>query len=123
MTGVQTCALPICAKITGAYNLPSRHVVHTMKPIVADHPTRRDRALLADCYRSCLELACSHRLVSIAFCCISTGKFRFPQQEAAKIAVETVRGFLREHGAGMRVIFDVFKESDHDIYRRLLGCD
>ena len=111
------------AKITGAYNLPSRHVVHTVGPIVADRPTRRDRALLADCYRSCLELARSHRLASIAFCCISTGEFRFPQQEAAEIAVETVRGFLREHGAGMRVIFDVFKESDHDIYRRLLGCD
>lgn len=111
------------AKVTGAYNLPSRHVVHTVGPIVADRPTRRDRALLADCYRSCLELARSHRLASIAFCCISTGEFRFPQQEAAEIAVETVRGFLREDGAGMRVIFDVFKESDHEIYRRLLGCD
>lgn len=111
------------AKVMGAYNLPSRCVIHTVGPIVADRPTRRDRALLADCYRSCLDLAHSRRLVSVAFCCISTGEFNFPQAEAAEIAVDNVKRFLRERGAGMRVIFDVFKESDHEIYRRLLGCD
>ena len=93
-----------------------------MGPIVADRPTPGDRALLADCYRSCLELAHSRRLASVAFCCISTGEFNFPQEDAAEIAVESVRRFLRERGTGMKVIFDVFKESDHEIYRRLLGC-
>lgn len=111
------------AKITGAYNLPSRFVVHTVGPIVSGRPTRRDRTLLAGCYRACLELAHAHRLDRVAFCCISTGEFRFPQEDAATIAVETVRAFLKEHGVGMRVIFDVFKESDHAIYRRLLGVD
>ena len=110
-------------QITEGYNLPARHVIHTVGPIVSGALTDRHRAQLASCYRSCLSLATECGLRSIAFCCISTGEFRFPQQEAAEIAVETVRGFLREHGAGMRVIFDVFKESDHDIYRRLLGCD
>lgn len=111
------------AKITDAYNLPSRFVIHTVGPIVTGDLTLQDRALLAGCYRSCLELAFAHRLGSIAFCCISTGEFRFPQEEAAAIAVETVRSFLRERGDGMRVIFNVFKESDHAIYRRLLGVD
>ena len=110
------------AKVTRAYNLPSRCVIHTVGPIVADRPTPGDRALLADCYRSCLELAHSRRLASVAFCCISTGEFNFPQEDAAEIAVESVRRFLRERGTGMKVIFDVFKESDHEIYRRLLGC-
>lgn len=108
------------AKITGAYNLPSRHVLHTVGPIVADRPTRRDRERLAACYRSCLELAFAHGLASVAFCCISTGEFRFPQEEAAEIAVGAVRETLRAHDAEMRVIFNVFKESDHTIYRRLL---
>ena len=70
-----------------------------------------------------LLLAHSRRLASVAFCCISTGEFNFPQEDAAEIAVESVRRFLRERGTGMKVIFDVFKESDHEIYRRLLGCD
>lgn len=108
------------AKITGAYNLPSRHILHTVGPIVADRPTRRDRERLAGCYRSCLELAFSHGLASVAFCCISTGEFRFPQEEAAEIAVDTVRETLRAHHTEMRVIFNVFKESDHTLYRRLL---
>lgn len=108
------------AKITPAFNLPSRYVIHTVGPIVYVSLTRRERDELASCYRSCLKLAKENGLKSIAFCCISTGEFRFPNAAAAQIAVDTVREFLKEEGVGMRVIFNVFKDIDREIYAGLL---
>ena len=109
------------AKITQAYNLPSQHVIHTVGPIAGGRPTDVHRAQLASCYRSCLDLAAENDLHSIAFCCISTGIFGFPQQEAAQIAVDTVRGWLRSHDAGMTVVFNVFSQVDEDIYHGILA--
>lgn len=109
------------AKITPAYNLPCRYVLHTVGPIVAGVLTKEHRKQLADCYRSCLELADKYNLKSIAFCCISTGEFHFPQKEAAKIAVETVLECLKENIQIERVVFNVFKQEDYNIYKRLLG--
>lgn len=83
--------------------------------------SRRDRAELASCYRSCLELAAAEGLRSVAFCCISTGEFHFPNREAAEIAVRTVKEFLRQDTSIQKVIFNVFKDLDAQIYRRLLG--
>ncbi len=108
------------AKITGAYNLPSRCVLHTVGPIIYGSVTGTDRELLASCYRSCLELAAEHHLQSLAFCCISTGEFRFPNPLAAEIAVETVRAFLARTHTTMEVIFNVFQDRDLAIYRELL---
>lgn len=76
---------------------------------------------LSDCYRSCLKLAADSGLKSIAFCCISTGVFHFPQNKAAEIAVQTVQDYLKEDDRIERVVFNVFKEEDYSIYRRLLG--
>ena len=108
------------AQITEGYNLPARHVLHTVGPIVHGALTEEDRALLASCYRSCLTLAAEHGLKSIAFCCISTGEFHFPNAAAAEIAVREVRAFLREKSSIERVIFNVFKDEDCAIYERLL---
>lgn len=109
------------AKITPAFNLPSRYVLHTVGPIIGGRVTQRDRELLASCYRSCLELAAENGLKTIAFCCISTGVFRFPNQDAAEIAVKTVTDFLQTPSSIQRVIFNVFKDADKQIYRGLLG--
>jgi O-acetyl-ADP-ribose deacetylase (regulator of RNase III) len=107
------------AKITPAFNLPARYVIHTVGPIVPDGvPTREQAAQLAGCYRSCLDVAEQKGLQSIAFCCISTGVFRYPRQQAARIAVETVRAYPRTHIK--TVVFDVFSDTDYDIYRKLL---
>lgn len=111
------------AKITPAFNLPSRYVLHTVGPIIEGHVTQHDRELLASCYRSCLKLAAENGLESIAFCCISTGVFHFPNQEAAEIAVNTVTDFLQTPSSIQRVIFNVFKDADKQIYRGLLGPD
>ena len=112
------------AKITPAYNLPCRFVLHTVGPIVSGRVTARDQALLADCYRSCLTLAAENGLESVAFCCISTGEFHFPNELAAQIAIETVRSFLVTPSSIKKVIFNVFKDSDKAIYERLLrGTD
>lgn len=111
------------AKMTPAYGLPSRYVLHTVGPIVRGAPTLRDCELLASCYRSCLELAAEHGLESVAFCCISTGEFHFPNDQAAEIAVQTVTNFLRKSTSIRKVIFNVFKDPDRDIYRNLLGAD
>lgn len=108
------------AKLTAGYNLPARHVLHTVGPIVTGALTDEDRVLLASCYRSCLSLAAAHRLRSVAFCCISTGEFHFPNAAAAEIAVREVRAFLRENDSIERVIFNVFKDEDRAIYERLL---
>ena len=109
------------AKITPGFNLPARYVLHTVGPIIDDEVTERDEALLASCYRSCLELANQNGLRSVAFCCISTGVFRFPPDRAAGIAVQAVKEFLREDTSVRRVIFNVFKDSDLAIYRELLA--
>lgn len=109
------------AKITPAFNLPSKYVIHTVGPIVYGTLTEKEKKLLADCYRSCLELAESNGVKSIAFCCISTGEFHFPNEKAAEIAIKTVREYKRNAGSQIEVIFNVFKESDYKIYRKLLG--
>lgn len=109
------------AKITSAFNLPCDYVIHTVGPIVQGHLTKRDKAQLAACYRSCLELAVQNGIKSIAFCCISTGEFHFPNDKAAEIAVQTVRNFKAENNSDIEVIFNVFKELDYDIYRKILG--
>ena len=108
------------AKITRAYNLPCRHVLHTVGPIIHGGVTEADREQLASCYRSCLKLAAERGLHSVAFCCISTGEFHFPNELAAQIAIQTVREWQRNHPDQIEVIFNVFKDSDYAIYRRLL---
>ena len=109
------------AKITPGFNLPAKYVLHTVGPVIEDEVTPEAEALLASCYRSCLELAEQHNLQSVAFCCISTGVFRFPPEPAAEIAIRTVKEFLREKTGIRRVIFNVFKDSDLEIYRKLLA--
>ena len=111
------------AKITPAFNLPCRYVLHTVGPIIQGQVTEQDEKLLASCYRSCLELAAENGLESVAFCCISTGIFRFPNESAAEIAVRTVKEFLNKPSSVKKVIFNVFKDLDKDIYARLLGAD
>ena len=111
------------AKITPAYNLPCRYVLHTVGPIVHGNLTKKDKELLASCYQSCLELAERNGLKSIAFCCISTGEFHFPNDKAAQIAVETVKRYKEQAHSKIEVIFNVFKELDYNIYRELLRAD
>ena len=108
------------AKLTDGYNLPARYVLHTVGPIIHGRVTPQDRELLASCYRSCLKLASEHELQSVAFCCISTGEFHFPNQEAARIAVQTVKEFLQAPTTVRKVIFNVFKDIDANIYDDLL---
>ena len=110
------------AKITPAFNLPCKYVLHTVGPIINGRVTQRDRELLASCYRSCLELAAENGLESVAFCCISTGEFHFPNDLAAQIAVETVKQFMNRKTSVKKVIFNVFKDLDKAIYEKLLGA-
>lgn len=108
------------AFITQGYNLPARHVIHTVGPIIPDGiPTKEQEEQLAQCYRSCLDLAEQNGLESIAFCCISTGVFHFPNELAAKIAIETVKSYPRH--ALKTIVFNVFLDKDRDIYQQLLG--
>lgn len=108
------------AKITPGYNLPCKYILHTVGPIVEGRLTQEHERLLASCYRSCLELAEENQLESIAFCCISTGVFMFPNQRAAEIAVETVKRYYRETDSQIKTVFNVYKDLDWEIYRRLL---
>ena len=108
------------AKITPAYNLPCQYVIHTVGPIVQGKLTQKDQDLLRSCYQSCLDLAEEKGIESIAFC-ISTGVFCFPNARAAEIAVETVKEHKAQTGSDIKVVFNVFKEEDEGIYRRLLG--
>ena len=108
------------AKITPAFNLPCRYVLHTVGPIISGIVTKEDKELLASCYRSCLELAAENGLESVAFCCISTGEFHFPNDLAAEIAVRTVKEFLKKQTSVKKVIFNVFKDLDKAIYEKLL---
>ena len=109
------------AKITGGYNLPCRYVLHTVGPIVSGTLTKEHEQQLASCYRSCLDLAAENNCESLAFCCISTGEFHFPNEKAAEIAVETVKQWQARHPQQLEVIFNVFKNSDREIYEQLLG--
>ena len=108
------------AKITPAFNLPCRYILHTVGPIIRGRLTEHDRQMLASCYQSCLSVAAEHGLQSVAFCCISTGEFHFPNEAAAEIAVQTVREFLQKETSVREVIFNVFKDEDKAIYERLL---
>ncbi len=109
------------AKITQGFNLPCKYVLHTVGPIISHKLTDRDRTLLSDCYYSCLELAVKNDVKSIAFCCISTGVFCFPQDKAAEIAVKTVSSFLQNNNSDIKVIFNVFTEKDLEIYQNILN--
>lgn len=109
------------AKITGAYNLPCKFVIHTVGPIIKNSVTKKDCELLQSCYRSCLNLAKKNNLQSIAFCCISTGVFCFPNEKAAQIAVTTVKEFLAKEKSQMKVVFNVFKNEDYEIYKKLFS--
>lgn len=111
------------AKITPAFNLPCRFILHTVGPVVYGSLTDEDCRLLASCYTSCLTLADQNNIQSIAFCCISTGEFHFPNEAAARIAIETVKAYKARTQSRIQVIFNVFKEEDHDIYQRLLRTD
>ena len=111
------------AKRTPAFNLPSRFVLHTVGPIVRGDVTPRDEAQLASCYRACLDLAARECLRSVAFCCISTGEFHFPNELAARIAIQTVSEHESIRQNRIRVIFNVFKEQDELLYRSLLRAD
>ena len=108
------------AKITKGYNLPAKYVLHTVGPMINGRLVEKDKILLASCYRSCLELADLYQLKSVAFCCISTGEFHFPNDIAGYIAVDTVTRYLNETHSEIEVIFNVFKETDWQIYKRLL---
>lgn len=108
------------AKITKGYNLPCRYVLHTVGPIIYGAVKKNDRELLASCYRSCLDLAAENGLHSVAFCCISTGEFHFPNQDAAEVALQTVRVWQQQSDSKIEVIFNVFKDNDYKIYRHLL---
>ncbi|HPY99953.1 MAG TPA: macro domain-containing protein, partial [Clostridiales bacterium] len=111
------------AKITPAFNLPCKYILHTVGPIIGSRVTAQDEELLASCYHSCLELAAENKLESVAFCCISTGEFHFPGDAAAKIAVKTAEQFLKVETSVKKVIFNVFKDTDREIYEQLLRAD
>ena len=108
------------ARMTYGFNLPASHVIHTVGPIVYDTVTDLEKEQLSSCYRSCLELANAYSLNSIAFCCISTGEFRFPNELAAQIAIDTVRRYLKETNSKIQVVFNVYKDIDYEIYNKLL---
>jgi O-acetyl-ADP-ribose deacetylase (regulator of RNase III) len=109
------------AFITQGYNLPARHVIHTVGPIIPDCiPSKEQEEQLAQCYRSCLDLAEQNGLGSIAFCCISTGVFHFPNELAARIAIETVKSYPRH--SLKTIVFNVFLDKDRDIYEQFLGA-
>lgn len=108
------------AKITNAYNLPCKYILHTVGPIVYGTLTERHENQLADCYRSCLTLADKNGLQSIAFCCISTGEFHFPNERAAQIAIQTVKEYKQQTQSKIKIIYNVFKGYDNEIYARLL---
>ena len=109
------------AKITLGYNLPAKYILHTVGPIIHWEVSKEDEELLASCYRECLKLAADNGAESVAFCCLSTGVFRFPQELAARIATKTVKEYLDKDNRIKKVIFNVFKDEDLRIYKKLLG--
>ena len=108
------------AEITSAYNLPCRYVIHTVGPIVSGKLTKENEEDLESCYISCLKLATEYKLENVAFCCISTGVFGFPNEKAAEIAIDTVKKYRKDIDSKIEVIFNVFKQYDYEIYERLL---
>lgn len=111
------------AKITSGYNLPARHILHTVGPIANGLPTDQHRKELSSSYLSCLDLAAQNDCLSIVFCCISTGVFGFPQEEAADIAIRTCLDRLSSHpDSPMTIVFNVYGEDDEVIYAERLGC-
>lgn len=109
------------AKITPGFNLPCKYILHTVGPIIMDHVTQKDEELLASCYLSCLKVAESNHVRHIAFCCISTGEFHFPNRGAAEIAVHTVQAYKKSTNSDIKVIFNVWKDIDRKIYRDILN--
>ncbi len=108
------------AKITPGFNLPCKYIIHTVGPRVEGPLTDEHRSKLASCYTSCLKLADENELESIAFCCISTGEYLFPHEEAARIAVSTVEEYKRATGSKLKVVFNVYKDLDMDIYKKIV---
>ena len=112
------------AKITSAYNLPSKYVIHTVGPAIpyGREPDENEIRELESCYQSCLELADEHELKSIAFCSISTGVFNFPKDQASKLAIETVRNYLKNNPNTNieKIIFNTFSDEATEIYRKNL---
>ena len=117
---LQPTSLPM---ITKAYNLPSRYIIHVVGPIVTPYLKKEHKDQLKECYKACLDLASEYHCQDMAFCCLSTGVFMFPPEKAAEIAVSTVKEWLDNHkdSSVRKVIFNVFKDSDLKIYRKLLG--
>lgn len=109
------------AKITPAYNLPCDYILHTVGPVIYDKVRKKDEELLVSCYENCMRLADENGVKSVAFCCISTGVFRFPNDRAAQIAVDTVKKCMKKYSVVERVVFNVFKDTDLNIYLKLLG--
>lgn len=108
------------AKLTPAYNLPCKYILHTVGPIINGILTKKDKALLSSCYYECLKKADQYNLESIAFYCISTGEFHFPNDKAAQVAIDTVQKYKAETNSKIKVIFNVFKDKDYNIYKKLL---
>lgn len=114
----QSTAVPM---LTDAYNLPAKKVIHIVGPIVQSHLTPALEKDLADCYRNTLDMCLENDLKSVAFCCISTGVFHFPNKKAAEIAVSTVKDWIAAHPETIeRVIFNIFKDEDRTYYEELL---
>jgi len=107
------------AKITKAYKLPAKHIIHTVGPIWGPNPEEKDR-LLASCYRRCLEVALENGIKTIAFPNISTGVYRFPPERAAKIAIAEVKKFVTENSEIQSVTFVTFTQSNYELYKRLI---
>lgn len=111
------------AKITPAFNLPSKYIIHTVGPFLppGQKVTPLREQLLAGCYKSCLQTASKAGLASIAFCGISTGEFGFPKEPAARIAVDTVKKWLQDTASTMTVVFSTYTKEDQSIYQKLLS--
>lgn len=108
------------AKITGGYNIPAKYIIHTVGPVYG-HENGNEEDLLAACYSNSLLIAKDNGIKTIAFPCISTGAFRFPKDEAAKIATDTVKKFITEYpNVFEEIIFVTHEELDFNIYNQLL---
>ncbi|TXJ31557.1 protein-ADP-ribose hydrolase [Brachyspira aalborgi] len=107
------------AKITPAFNLPCKYVLHTVGPIIKDKVSKKDEKLLSLCYKSCLNLVVENNIESVAFCCISTGEFKFPNDLAVDIALSSVNDFLKENKErNIKIVFNVFKDIDYELYNK-----
>ena len=108
------------ATLTLGYNLPCRYVIHTVGPIVYGRLNDRLCQELQNCYENVLKCCLEHEIKSVAFCCISTGEFHFPNDKAAEIAIKTDKEYKQKTNLNIKVIFNVFKDYDYEIYQRLL---